>query len=99
MPVDKHLFPTPALSIRRQRKGVWPGTCRHRAREKGPAGRARQDERCVKKDVGDGQPDVRSRSAAAIVSKAHSAYATRTRGGPLLCRRRRCVTGFQALGE
>ncbi|EPQ19186.1 hypothetical protein D623_10011798 [Myotis brandtii] len=68
---------------------------RRGAREKGASRRCHQDERCVKYDVGGAQPDVRSRSAAAVVGEAHSAYARRTRGGPLLCRRRRCVTGFR----
>lgn len=45
-----------------------------------------------------GQRIARGRSAA-VIGVAHGADATRTPGGPLLCRRRRCVTGFQALGS
>lgn len=70
-------------------------TRRRGAGEKGARRRCLQDERCAKYDVRGVQPDVRSRSAAAVVGEAHRADARRRRGGPLLCRRRRCVTSFR----
>lgn len=54
-------------------------TRRRGAREKGARRRRHQDQRCAKYDLRGAQPDVRSRSAAAVVGEAHSADARRRR--------------------